>query len=83
MEEGSSCKTFEPISAIKKRSIDKVWRTNEEKGSYSYNFLNSARVNIKHSAMMTVTMREKIFLEMRTKKDISLLLIPIAIFFGS
>ena len=31
MEVGSSSKTFEPISAIKKRSIDKVWRTTEEK----------------------------------------------------
>ena len=47
MEEGSSCETFEPISAIKKRSIDKAWRTTAEKGSYSYNLFNSARVNIK------------------------------------
>ena len=47
MEEGRSCKTFEPISAIKKRNIDKVWRTTEEKGSRSYNLFNSARVNIK------------------------------------
>ena len=47
MEEGRSRKTFEPISAIKKRNIDKVWRTTEEKGSRSYNLFNSARVNIK------------------------------------
>ena len=47
MEEGSSWKTFEPISAVKKWSINKVWRTTKEKRSRSYNLFNSARVNIK------------------------------------
>ena len=47
MEYGSSWKTFEPISAIKKQSINKVWHTTEEKGSRSYNLFNSARVNNK------------------------------------
>ena len=47
MEEGSSCKTFQPISAIKKRSIDKVWPTTDVKGSRGYNLFDSARVNIK------------------------------------
>ena len=80
MEEGRSCKTFEPISAIKKWNIDKVWRTTEEKGSRVTIYLILLEQILNHSVMMTVTMRKKIFLEMRTEKDISFLLISITIF---
>ena len=87
VEVGSSCKTFEPISAIKKRSINKVWRTTEDKGHVVTIHLihshNSTKVMLNHSVMMTVKMRKKIFLKMGTKKDISFLLIPITIVSGS
>ena len=47
MEVGSSWKTFDPISAINKRSIDKVRCTTKEKGSRSCKSHNSAKVNVK------------------------------------
>ena len=47
MEKGSSQETFDPISAIKKWSIDKVWRASEEKGPRSFKSCNSAEVNVK------------------------------------
>ena len=78
MEESSSWETFDPISAIKKMRIDKVTRATEVKGPQSYKWRNSAEVKwmLNLSVMMTVTMRKKIFLKMRTKKDICFLLIP-------
>ena len=45
MGEGSSWETFDPMSTINKWSIDKVRRTNEEKGPRSYKSRNSAKVN--------------------------------------
>ena len=47
MKEGTSWQTFEPMSAIKKWSIDKFRRTTEEKRSRSCKLHNSARVNVK------------------------------------
>ena len=78
MEEGSSWETFDPISTIRKLSIDKVRRATEVKRPQSYKSRNSAEVKwmLNLSVMMTVTMRKKIFLKMRTKKDICFLLIP-------
>ena len=84
MEEGSSWEIFDLISALKKKSIDKISHTAKENGSRSYKSRSSAKVNVK--VMMTVTMRKKIFSKMGTKKDILLFLIPsniIKSFFGS
>ena len=36
--------TFDPMSAIKKWSIDKIWRATEEKGPRSFKSPNSAEV---------------------------------------
>ena len=47
MKEGISWETLDPMSAIKKWSIDTVRRTPEEKGSRSYKPRNSAKVNVK------------------------------------
>ena len=47
MEEGISLETFDPMSAIKKRGIDKVRRATEEKGPRSFKSRNSAEVTVK------------------------------------
>ena len=47
MEEGSSWETFDPISAIKKWSNDKVRHTTKEKRSRSYKSCNFAKMNVK------------------------------------
>ena len=89
MEEGSSWEIFDPISTIRKLSIDKVRHATEVERPQSYKSRNSAEVKwmLNLSVMMTVTMRNKIFFKMRTKKDICFLLIPSKIikknFFGS
>ena len=46
MEEGSSLETFDPMSAMKRWSIDKVRRITEEKGPRSFKSRNSAEVNV-------------------------------------
>ena len=76
MEEGSSWETFDPISTIRKLSIDKVRHATEVERPQSYKSRNSAEVKwmLNLSVMMTVTMRNKIFFKMRTKKDIFLLI---------
>ena len=47
MEESISSETFDPMSAIKKRGIDKVRRATEEKGPRSFKSRNSAEVTVK------------------------------------
>ena len=46
MEKGSSLETFDPMSAIKKWSIDKFRHTTEEKGPRNCKWRNSAEVNV-------------------------------------
>ena len=47
MKEGGSWETFDPMSAIKKWSIDKVRPATDEKGPGRYKSRNSAEVNVK------------------------------------
>ena len=47
MKEGSSWEYFDPISAIKKQSIDKFRTRTKGKGSRSYKSPNSAEVHVK------------------------------------
>ena len=47
MEDGSSWKTFDPISPIKKWCIDKFRRKTEEKGPHNYKLRNPGEVNVK------------------------------------
>ena len=47
MEQGSSWETFDPMTAIKKWSIDKVRCTTEEKGPHSYKSCDFTEVNVK------------------------------------
>ena len=47
MEEGGSWETFDPMSAIKKLSTDKVKWATEEKGPGCYKSHNLAEVNVK------------------------------------
>ena len=85
MEEGSSWETFDPMSAIKKWSIDKIRCATEEIGSHSYNWHTSLEGNVKSLSDDGSSVRKKIFLKMVMNKDICFLLIPskIIIFFGS
>ena len=47
MEDGGSWETFDPMSAIKQWSIDKVRQGTEEEGPRSYKSFNSAEVDVK------------------------------------
>ena len=47
LEECSSWETYDPMSAIKKWSIDKVRDATEEKGPRSYKPRNTAEANVK------------------------------------
>ena len=47
MEDGSSWKTFDPISPIRKWCIDKFRRKTEEKGPHNYKLRNPGEVNVK------------------------------------
>ena len=47
MDKGSIWETFDPISAIKKWSIDKVMHATDEKDSRSCKSRGSAEVNVK------------------------------------
>ena len=81
VEEDSSSETYDPMSAITKWSIDKVRNVPKKKDDVTTSHVILLKQNL--TVMMTVTMRNEIFLKMGMKKDICFLLIPnqIIIFF--
>ena len=79
MAEDSSSETYVPMSAITKWSIDKVRNVTMEKGRRTTSHVILLNQNL--TVMMTITMRNEIFLKMGTKKDICFLLIPNQIIF--
>ena len=79
MKEGSSWESFDPISAIKKWSTDRVRGTTKEKKDHvATSHVILLKWKLHTSVMMIVMMREKYIWKkyIVTKKDIFFLLIP-------